>query len=91
MSNNRSENTVLVSVDYHGQDEVVDHQDVTMTRNELRAVMVWMSRLTISGLPSENCVLGVNKIYHLLTKSNSEVTEAKRQIGGPQNAEELDP
>ncbi len=86
------DNSVLLSVDYHGLDEVVDHQDVMMTRNELRAVMVWLAKLTISGLPSENCVSGINKIYHLFRTSNNEVSEAKRQLPNTQmGAEMIDP
>ncbi len=80
-SNNQKDHTVLLSVDYHGEDEVMDHQDVTMTRKELRAVMVWISRLTVGSFPSDNCATGAHKIYSLLQRSNNSVTEAKQQLG----------
>ncbi len=85
------DHTVMMSIDYHGLDEVVDHQDCTMTRNEMRAIMVWITTLTFGDTPSQNCVTGLGKLYHLLRTSNNSITDAKDKVCGPLRNPPIDP
>ncbi len=88
---NSEDHTVMISVDYHGTDEVVDRQEVTMTRNEMRAIMVWITKLRFGDCPSQNLITGLGKFYHLLRTSNTSVTEAKEQLYGPLRTPVVDP
>lgn len=80
---NKDENTVLMSVDYHGLDEAITRHECVMSRNEMRAIMVWITKLTFGDLPSRNLVTGLGKFYYMLRDTNSAISELKRQNPGP--------
>jgi hypothetical protein len=77
-------NEVQISLDYHSADgkEIIQHHNTSMTRNEMRALMVWMGRLKVSDFPSENAAVAAARIHSLLSTANREITEEERTVPG---------
>lgn len=80
MSTNEAEDKpVLISIDYHsivhGDDEVITHHDITLTRLEMRALMVWFAKQTPGRTPSENCMSGINRLYALFSGANQAIDD----------------
>lgn len=71
-----NDRTIMVSIDYHGpNDGDVLRYEAKMTRNEMRATMVWITKLTFGDLPTQNMVTGLGKIYHLFRRLNTNIDD----------------
>ncbi len=75
-------NTVMISLDYHGEDETSNRADVVMTRMEMRALLVWMGKKNIRDFPSENAAVAFSKVWGLISRSEQAITIAERENRG---------
>lgn len=76
--------TILLSLDYHSDDgrEAITRHECVLTCNEMRAIMMWITKLTFGDLPSKNLVVGLGKFYHMLRNANIRIGELEREIRG---------
>ncbi len=75
--------TVKLELHYHGSDEVITCHNTTMTRNEMRALMVWLATRTNAKSLSENCAVATTRLYYLLKAANTDITELEDAVRGP--------
>lgn len=61
-----STQTVMISLDYHGSDEIITRHETMMTRMEMRALMLYMLKRHIRDFPCENCAIAFSKIAWML-------------------------
>ncbi len=77
--------TVRIELDYHGSDEVVVARETKLTRDEMRAFMVWLSGRTISSFPSDNSAVAASRIHQMLKAAEQRITELEDEIQPLQN------
>ena len=79
---NQTTHEYMFSVDYHGVDEISIRHETLMTRNEARALMVWMQSQHGKHFPSENCEVAFVKLHWLLRQAENDITSEEAILQG---------
>ena len=69
--------TIRITIEYHGTDEVVHVQCTSMLPKEMRAVMVWLAQMPISKFPSTACAVGAHKLYKALSALTTQIIDGE--------------
>ncbi len=83
MSDNQTTLEFMISLDYHGIDEIVNRQETTLTRNEIRSLMIWMQKQRGKYFPSENCEVAFVKLHWLLIQAHNDITSNEAELPEP--------
>lgn len=70
-----TDDTILLSVDYHGMDETSLRYDVPLTRNEMRALMIYFGKMSVASTRTKNCASIIVKLYHMFCQLNMAIEE----------------
>ncbi len=67
--------TVRITVEFHGENEVILCRETTMTFEEMQALMVFFGKLRLGEIPTPVCCSSINKVYRVLADVSQSVDE----------------
>ncbi len=78
--NDEHDETIRVLMDYHGMDETACQEECRLTRNQMRAMMVYLAGMGVGHTQTSNRGTCIVKMYHAMSKLNHAIDEENRQV-----------